>query len=73
MAKSEPVEDKRLEAGRAEVGREKEASCLRCGVHLEDRHWAAGSLVLSQPRGTCSGARQGQRGQGERQDQGVLD
>ena len=37
MAKSEPVEDKRLEAGRAEVGREKEASCLRCGVHLEDR------------------------------------
>lgn len=49
MAKSETVEDKRLEAGRAEVGGEKEASFLRRGVHLEGMarrhawrgwHWA---------------------------------
>ena len=35
MPKSKPVEDKRLEAGRAEVGGEKEASFLRRGVRLE--------------------------------------
>ena len=35
LAKSELVEDKRLEAGRAEVGGEKEASFLRPGVLLE--------------------------------------
>lgn len=34
---------------------------------------AVGSLVLPQLRGKYSGARQGQRGQGERPDQGVLD
>lgn len=60
MAKSETVEDKRLEAGRAEVGGEKEASFLRRGVHLEGT--ARGQVLGSGQSGFATAEREVQRG-----------
>ena len=61
VVKSETVEEKRLEAGRAEVSREQGASFQRGGIHLERTAWgqvpASGQSASATAERRAQGAR----------------